>query len=392
MIVHGFKTMWNQKRKYGFILFELFVIFLIVIATLMYMIDQLSNYLEGTGCEISQVYYINLERHAGKKQPEEDPFSRIPARLERLKGVESASISRYAAPHLMQFSNSSFRHADKITRANIQYVDRGFREVLKLNLIDGRWFGQEGHASGVVPVVINRQMAVELFGQANPVGRRIKGKQQRYRVVGVIGHYKKRSFQQEKASIFIPATHPKTGISGNADLLIRYSRGSFPRPRAYAREVFSVLSTDHFRIGRSMKLALLREQSNANASEDISFVGLLVGFLVFNLVLGLIGILGYNVNQRWSEMGIRRAVGATQGHVRRLIFSELFALTAMAFIPALLLLVQIPALDLMPLSWGLFTRGMVASLIVILLLVTASVLYPGIKASKIEPAVALKEE
>jgi putative ABC transport system permease protein len=141
-----------------------------------------------------------------------------------------------------------------------------------------------------------------------------------------------------------------------------------------------------------MPLESMKEASNANRSGDMAFVGLLVGFLIFNLVLGLIGILGYNVNQRWSEIGIRRAVGATGSHVRGLIFFELLAMTLMAFVPAFLIIVQVPALELLPVEWSLFIKAMAAALLVILLLVFLSVFYPALQASKIPPALALKEE
>lgn len=91
-------------------------------------------------------------------------------------------------------------------------------------------------------------------------------------------------------------------------------------------------------------------------------------------------------------MGIRRAVGSTRRSVRRLIFLEMLALTLMALVPVFIVIVQIPAFEWMPLTWPLFTKATIASLVLIFVLVFTSVLYPGIMASKIQPAVALKEE
>lgn len=393
MIFHGFKIMWNQKRKYGFIIFELFAIFLIIISTMLYMVDQVSNYLEGTGCDIQRVYCLDINYHEGEEARRHDHFEKIRQRIEQLEGVESASFSLYAAPHIMQASSWSFKYGETITSARIHYVDEGFRQVLNLQLAKGSWIGDfDGGSPSVVPAVINREMADKLFEEGEPLGRRIEGMDHQYRVIGVVRHFKTRDFVPSGPSIFIPVNHPATGVYASTDLLVRYEKGTHPQPREYAREVFSVLSRDQYKIARSMPLESMKEASNANRSGDMAFVGLLVGFLIFNLVLGLIGILGYNVNQRWSEIGIRRAVGATGSHVRGLIFFELLAMTLMAFVPAFLIIVQVPALELLPVEWSLFVKAMAAALLVILLLVFLSVFYPALQASKIPPALALKEE
>ena len=86
MIQHSFKIMWNQKRKYGFILFELSAIFLVIFLTMMYMIDQFTKYFEGTGCEISNVYYLGVATLPESDNPPPDYFQRI---RKRLVGMES---------------------------------------------------------------------------------------------------------------------------------------------------------------------------------------------------------------------------------------------------------------------------------------------------------------
>lgn len=393
MIRHGFKIIWNQKRKYGFIVFELFVIFLIIISTMVYMIEQVSTYLEGTGCNINRVYCMDLSHQLPEEVAPHDHFQKINKRVERLEGVEAVSFSLYATPHMMQSSSSSFKYGEYISQARIHHVDEQFQKVLQLDVVRGHWFEFSSEMSAsLIPAVINRQMAEELFGDANPLGEEISGMEHQYEVIGVVGHYKPRDYIPAGPSIFVPMNHAQTGVYGSADLLVRHEKGFYPRPRAYAQEIFSVLSRDRYKIERSMKLTTLKEMSNSNYSGDMLFVVLVVGFLIFNLILGLIGILGYNVNRRWSEMGIRRAVGASRSLVRRQILSELLAITVMALIPAFLLVVQIPALDLLPVSWALFSKSMLGALVVILFLVFVSVFYPAVLASKIPIAEALKEE
>ena len=394
MIQHSFKIMWNQKRKYGFILFELSAIFLVIFLTMMYMIDQFTKYFEGTGCEISNVYYLGVATLPESDNPPPDYFQRIRKRLVGMESVELVSFSRHAAPYGgMGSASGTYQYGEKSCYAGIHYADRHFPSVLKMELSSGKWFDSRKQQSSTIeiPVVINQTMAKKLFGNKDPLGKIIRTNSSKYKVTGVLRQFKNSDFEASRPDIFISLHHPKTpSLAG--EMLIRYKQGAHPEPGHYVEEIFTVLPKDDYRVMRSSRMEIMKKMANSNISGDILFVSLVVGFLLFNLILGLIGILGYNVNRRWSEMGIRRAVGSTRRSVRRLIFFEMLALTLMALLPVFIVIVQIPAFEWMPLTWPLFTKATIASLVLIFVLVFTSVLYPGIMASKIQPAVALKEE
>jgi putative ABC transport system permease protein len=391
MIQHGFRIIWNQKKKYGFILFELFAIFLVVFITMIYMIDKLTTYFEGTGCAIDHVYYMDVRAQESDIQNSREHFLKVRERLNDLEGVSVVSVNRIGAPYMGSSSSGLFYYGEQKEKAYKHYVDEHYPSVLRPEVIRGRWFTAKDHASLQIPVVINQRMADRLFGEEEPVGKVFKSRDLEFVVKGVIAKFKHDDYSRRAEHLFIDINHPKTPFHG-ADLLIRYRDGTHPQPGAYAGEVFSVMPPEDYRIMTSSRLEAMKKKANSNYSGDILFVSLIVGFLLFNLILGLIGILGYNVNRRWSEMGIRRAVGSTKASIRKLIFLEMFALTVMAIIPAFVVVVQIPAFEVMPLTWTLFIKAMLVSLALIFFLVFISVLYPGILASKIRPAVALKEE
>jgi len=394
MIQHSFKIMWNQKRKYGFILFELSAIFLVIFLTMIYMIDQFSKYFEGTGCEISNVYYLGIAKLPESDNPPPDYFQRIRKRLVQMESVESVSFSRHAAPYGgMGSASNTYQYGEKSCYAGIHYAGRHLPSVLNMELSSGEWFDSAKQLSSTIeiPVVINRTMAQELFGNRDPIGEIIEASSFKYKVTGVLRRFKDSDFEASRPDIFISLHHPKTSSSAG-EILIRYEQGAHPEPARYVEEIFTVLPKDDYRVMRSSRLQTMKKMANSNISGDILFVSLVVGFLLFNLILGLVGILGYNVNRRWSEMGIRSAVGSTRKSVRRLIFLEMLALTIMALVPVFIVIVQIPAFEWMPLTWPLFTKATIASLVLIFVLVFTSVLYPGVMASKIQPAVALKEE
>ncbi|HKL37375.1 MAG TPA: ABC transporter permease, partial [Bacteroidales bacterium] len=376
MISHGFRMMWNQKKKYGFILFELFAIFLVVFITVLYLTERITTYMEGTGCEIDNVYFMDIATQSPDHTPELEHFRKVRDRLAAMKSVESVSMTRGASPYRGSISTSTFEYGENRTTAHIHQADDAYPSVLKVEVILGRWFNPEDdHSSLEIPVVINRLMANRLFGDEDPVGNVIPGRRRNYVVKGVISKFKERDYDSRRPHIFMDIQHPNNDFHGS-NMLIRYKNGYQPQPKEYAQNIYSVMPRDQYRIVQSSRLEGMKKRMNSNYSGDILFVSLIVGFLLFNLVLGLIGILGYNINQRWSEMGIRRAVGSTRARVRRLIFLEMFALTVMAIVPAFIVIVQIPAFEFMPLTWVLFAKAMVISLTLIFFLVFISVLYP----------------
>jgi len=392
MMRHSFKLMWNQKRKYGFILLELFVIFVVIFMTTIYMIDNLSKYFQGTGTNIDRVYYMKISQTNEGNDIHVD-FNKIRQRLAQMKSVEEASFSYQAAPYALGYSSRTFHYGENLSKASLCIADSWFPSVLQPELKSGRWFRADEMTAGrYIPAVINQKLASKLFPGQDPIGKTIQDEENSYVVEGMLGQYKRRDFWSEGYVLFVPFSHWYQHNRGSVDLLISYPENAFPKPRKYAEVVFSVLPREQFQIVDSSRLEAVKQQTNSNTSGDMLFVVLIVGFLLFNLMLGLVGILGYHVNQRISEMGIRRAVGSTRPKVRGLIFMEMLVLTFMATIPALLLVVQIPALELMPMSWSLFIQGMLVSMAIIAIFVSISVMYPGIVASKIRPAVALKEE
>jgi putative ABC transport system permease protein len=381
--------MWNQKKKYGFILFELFVIFLVVFVTMLYLTERITTYMEGTGCQIDNVYFMDIATQSPEQKAEFEHALKVRDRFAGMKSVEAVSMTHLASPYRGSVSSSTFQYGENRTTAHVHHTDEAYVSVLKVEVIRGRWFNSgDDHSSVEIPVVINQLMAERLFGDENPVGKVISEK---YVVKGVISKYKSRDYANRTHHIFMDIQHPNNAFHG-ANMLIRYKEGSQPQPKEYAKAIYSVMPREQYRIVQSSRLDAMKKQMNSNYSGDILFVSLLVGFLLFNLVMGLIGILGYNINQRWSEMGIRRAVGSTKGRVRRLIFLEMFALTVMAILPAFIIVVQVPAFDVLPVSWPVFIQSMMFTLGLIFFLVFVSVLYPGMMASKIRPAIALKEE
>ena len=119
---------------------------------------------------------------------------------------------------------------------------------------------------------------------------------------------------------------------------------------------------------------------------------IVAGFLIINVALGLFGVLWYNINLRKSEIGLRRAVGASGNAVSKQLVGEALVLSTFALIIGSFFAVQFPLLNVFDLPASVYIVALLFAIAFIYVLVIICALYPGKQAASIYPAVALHEE
>lgn len=143
--------------------------------------------------------------------------------------------------------------------------------------------------------------------------------------------------------------------------------------------------------------ALRNDALKSNMLEIRSYM-IGIGFLLFNIFLGLLGIFWFRTQRRRSEIALHMAFGSTRRQVfGRLILEGLILLT-LATLPALLVDYNIARLEFTQPDGGSYisasrfavTTGITWLLMALMMIV--GILFPARKAMKIEPAQALHEE
>lgn len=265
------------------------------------------------------------------------------------------------------------------------------------------------------PAVLNQTGAVELFGRDDPIGRRIRDVRtaRSYTVVG-IAHDLKPGFLSSKpvATVFVPLVIDAQG-SAAADVFSMMTTGNASTApgativiRGSGSDAISAVRAELASIDPNLTVFNTRTMSeqigqmNSLIQLSSTFYG---GIGVFGLILasiGRAGVTGYAVARRRKEIGIRVALGATQGQIVRLVMHEGAALVAagtlQGFVGAIAISRSLSALT------SEFARVFESSIGDPLLLAGAPLLLAGLamlacyvparKATEIDPLKALRQE
>ena len=139
----------------------------------------------------------------------------------------------------------------------------------------------------------------------------------------------------------------------------------------------------------------MREWVSASAAQP-RLNAVLIGTFAFVALLvagiGIYGVLAYAVSRRAKELGVRMALGADRRGVLRLIVREGMALGAWGIAAGVLAAVlasrALASLVFGVSVWDPLTYGAVALLLAVLTLVSCVI--PAIRASRVDPVVALR--
>lgn len=396
MIRHTFKLIWNRKRRNFLLLSEIFFSFIVLFAVASMAISSVSKYLEplGFSCENVWVLYTggNVTEEIWNRADIRAIRTQIEREMESCREIETVSWADFNHPYANCTFSTNFEHGGQEYNVDFFPADDNFATVLDIPVIEGRWFNREDDASSRTPIIINRRLKERLFGEESPVGQIHTKKDKEYIIIGVVGNYRYHGeFKNHREGFFqrvliSDTTHRPPEI---ALLAVRPGTGVQFEERLLKR--LSAIAP-----GWNLRIENMEKLRAAYLKDYLMGTVLLVivaGFLLFNVALGLFGVLWYSINRRRGEVGLRRALGAHAGHIAGQILGESLVLATFAIIVGVFVAVQVPIIGLEEsIGTGVYLFAMLAAALLIYLLVTACALYPSHLAALIEPATALHNE
>jgi len=299
------------------------------------------------------------------------------------------------------------------TNGQVSGVPAIYSQVRTIPLQVGRWINDDDDRERRRVCVLGRQMTRNMFPGRPAVGESILLNGVRFQVIGMlsmIGH------EEENATnirIFVPFStmrelFPLTGDNskeGNAISFINYQPRSFDENESTKDEVHRIVARNHG--GFDPKGTDVWEEWDTVKNQKTMgkifsamdwFLG---GVGLVTLALGAIGIVNIMlvaVTERTNEIGLRKALGATQRNILFQFFVEgafLTLISGAAGVGASMLIINL--LSGVHLPQGFDTPKIVpaSAISAVLSLAVAGItagLYPARKAAMLEPVEALRQE
>ena len=264
----------------------------------------------------------------------------ISAAVEAVPGVRETAMTSalplqgwgYGVPY--SIANRELMDPASRRRAFFKIVSPSYFDALGIKLLAGRGLSDNDMAGAPPVALINETLAKREFPDENPIGRRILvreivpgktefGQEIAWEIVGVIAGEKINGLGDAiSAGMYVSNQQSPTYA---INLIVR---AGMP-PRSVQRAVRSAVD----RVNKDQALSDVRTLEQI---VDQSMLGnrvantLLTAFASIALLLaavGIYGVISYTAAQRRHEMGIRAALGASAGNLRRLIFQEGMRLT-----------------------------------------------------------------
>jgi putative ABC transport system permease protein len=396
MIRHLFKLVWNRKRYNFLMIVEFFFAFLTLFGVILAATFFVDNYRHPLGFEYVDVWNVGVDMKQrsddGHTAEQVEMNRRLFQALEQFERVEKA-----AGAQLSTFGGGRIGHGTQINGRDIEFssneVTDDYFNVMKLKLLRGRWFGKDDDGVHWTPVVVNQRLATELFGDEDPLGKNMTPNDEREsRIIGVITDFRQwGEFVQPGNYLFNRKNLNDADKRPPSNMVLKMLPGTTRdfEEKLVARLQF-VAKDWSFDV---QPLEEARESMLKLQLAPLIAGGMIVGFLMLMVALGLTGVLWQNVTQRTKEIGLRRAKGATHGRIYTQILGELLIITSIGVLAGVLVVVQFPLLDLLGfVSSRVFGLSIFLSAAIIYLLTILCGLYPSLLATMIQPAEALHYE
>jgi predicted permease len=342
-------------------------------------------------------------------------YRRLLDRFRAMPGIESAAAVSGLPPRREnnRFGTDIENYTPPPEKAQVveyyQTVTSGYFDVMRIPIVRGRSF-EETDRTGAPVAVVNEAFVRAFWKDIDPIGQRVRprfGDQTPWVTVIGVAHDVRQGGVDRPAGTelyllldHLPRVFPGipagrlANMLGNASMHVML-RSALPAAALQTSIASAVREADP-------SLPIIRLQNMEEVVRDSvrrprMLMQLLAGFAALALLLagiGTYGVLSYMVTQRQREIGIRMALGAERATVLRAIMGHGLKLTAVGLVAglaaALVLTRLMEALlfDVRPNDPA--TLAGVAALITAV--AAAASLLPALRATRVDPIAALKDE
>ena len=340
------------------------------------------------------------------EQKQMEFYLQLEAALRRLPGSRAVGMTDSVPPGGWQ---GNFRYSDLVVEGKPRTpagtggsvvrrsVTPDYLRALNIPIIRGQDFSEDDRAGKESKVILSRSLVVRLFAGENPIGQRIQANGLHSdvwsTVVGVADNVKNSGLtEQSDPEIYFVRRSIGGDWDGARSIVLLES---VMPARAVEPWVRSEIASIDPKV--PVKMEPLDETVSRFADRPRFETALLAFFASTGLLLaivGLYGLIAFMTTQRRHEIGVRMALGATQGNILGLITSDGLRMVAIGGAIGVGSALVVSKM-LKTLLFGVSTHDpltFIAVPVLLTLVALVAILMPAWTGTRVDPAVTLRAE
>ncbi|MEM8931824.1 MAG: ADOP family duplicated permease [Acidobacteriota bacterium] len=324
-------------------------------------------------------------------------------RLGALPGVGSVALTSklpFAGPALVAgFSIPGTESADgdwtQGPSASLKFVTPDYFATLGIAVEAGRGFTDADRPERGRVVVINRTLAERGWPSVDPIGRTLVFSEHELTVVGVVADIRHDGLSKEPGALMYFPWRQRVDLPVMADqvTVVLEPTGDGSDWAASVRDVVRAIDPA-LPLPAATSVEALMADSLAVPRSRAALVTLLAGLALVLALIGTYAVMAFSVGRRTREIGLRMALGADGPRVVRQVLARVVVLT-LAGVTLGLVGAVAGARFLESLLWGVETTDgstLAGAALALTLVGVGAGLLPALRASRIAPVDALREE